>query len=541
MPKDCRTVWANCLRIIQSNIGEQSFRTWFQPIVPVALQANLLIIQVPSQFFYEWLEEHYVDVLKKAITQELGPEGQLEYSIVVDQGNEQARPRTVNLPASRAAANTRPPQNTPMAAQVRPASPDSNAGSPNGNGSQNNGYGGNQSNNYGNYVPKYTAPDYPKRHPANQGPAGAAAAAAVAAPAPLRNPFEVRSVADRSYLDSQLNQNYTFTNYIEGSCNRLARSAGWAVANKPGTTSFNPLMIYGGVGLGKTHLVQAIGNHIKEHAGNKFVLYVSAEKFTNQFIESLKTNSVQDFGNFYLLVDILILDDVQFLAGKDRTQEMFFHIFNHLHQAGKQVIMTSDVPPRELKGFEERLLSRFKWGLTADLQSPDFETRVAIIMNKMQADGIDIPPQVIEYLAYSVETNVRELEGVLISLIAQSSLTRREIDLEMAKQALRHIIEDVEAEVNLDFIQKTVAEHFGIPVDLLKAKTRKKEVVTARQVAMYFAKEHTNHSLKSIGYHFGGRDHSTVIHSVQTVSDLIDSDKTFRNTIQDLRKKFTGK
>ncbi|UYZ59201.1 chromosomal replication initiator protein DnaA [Hymenobacter latericus] len=524
MQKDCRTVWANCLRVIRSSVGEQSFRTWFEPIVPVGLQKNLLIIQVPSQFFYEWLEEHYVDVLKKAIVQELGPEGQLEYSIVVDQGNDQARPRTVNLPATRGGAPHRPPAHTPMAAQVRPMAPQQPSGGA--QPAQQNFAGANSA-------------AYPKRQtpPA----AAAAVAAAAVAPPPLRNPFEVRAVSDRSYLDSQLNQNYTFTNYIEGSCNRLARSAGWAVANKPGTTSFNPLMIYGGVGLGKTHLVQAIGNHIKEHSGNKFVLYVSAEKFTNQFIESLKTNSVQDFGNFYLLVDILILDDVQFLAGKDRTQEMFFHIFNHLHQAGKQVIMTSDVPPRELKGFEERLLSRFKWGLTADLQSPDFETRVAIIMNKMQADGIDIPPQVVEYLAYSVETNVRELEGVLISLIAQSSLTRREIDLEMAKQALRHIIEDVEAEVNLDFIQKTVAEHFGIAVDLLKAKTRKKEVVTARQVAMYFAKEHTNHSLKSIGYHFGGRDHSTVIHSVQTVSDLIDSDKTFRTTIQELRKKFTGK
>ncbi|OON69112.1 chromosomal replication initiator protein DnaA [Hymenobacter sp. CRA2] len=534
MHKDCRTVWVNCLRVIRSSVGEQSFRTWFEPIVPVALQGNLLIIQVPSQFFYEWLEEHYVDVLKKAIVQELGSEGQLEYSIVVDQGNEQARPRTVNLPATRGGAAHRAPANTPTAAQVRPMAPQQ----PN---------GGQGTGNQTPYLPSGPAyagnagNPYPKRQ-TTPNPAANAAAAATAAPAapPLRNPFEVRSVTDRSYLDSQLNQNYSFTNYIEGSCNRLARSAGWAVAQKPGTTSFNPLMIYGGVGLGKTHLVQAIGNHIKEHAQGKFVLYVSAEKFTNQFIESLKTNSVQDFGNFYLLVDILILDDVQFLAGKDRTQEMFFHIFNHLHQAGKQVIMTSDVPPRELKGFEERLLSRFKWGLTADLQSPDFETRVAIIMNKMQADGIDIPPQVVEYLAYSVETNVRELEGVLISLIAQSSLTRREIDLEMAKQALRHIIEDVEAEVNLDFIQKTVAEHFSIPVDLLKAKTRKKEVVTARQVAMYFAKEHTNHSLKSIGYHFGGRDHSTVIHSVQTVSDLIDSDKTFRTTIQELRKKFTG-
>ncbi|TGE10347.1 chromosomal replication initiator protein DnaA [Hymenobacter fodinae] len=497
MLKDCRTVWVNCLRVIKANIGEQSFKTWFQPIVPVQLHNNVLIIQVPSQFFYEWLEEHYVDVLKKAIYQELGPEGRLEYSIVVDQGNAQTKPRTLNLPTSHKAAGPAP-ETTPAAAL---------ASGPMSSSARN----------------------------------VAAAAAQPAQPATLRNPFEASKAIDRNYLNSQLNHSYTFENYIEGDCNRLSRSAGLAVANKPGTTSFNPLMIYGGVGLGKTHLVQAIGNHIKATNTDKFVLYVSAEKFTNQFIESLRSNAVQDFANFYLLVDILILDDVQFLSGKDKTQEMFFHIFNHLHQAGKQIVMTSDRPPRDLVGLEDRLLSRFKWGLTADLQSPDFETRMAIIQNKMQQDGIDIPPQVVEYLAHSVNTNVRELEGVLISLVAQSSLNRREIDLEMAKQALRHIIEEVEAEVNLDFIQKTCAEYFSVPVELLKAKTRKKEVVTARQVAMYFAKEHTSHSLKSIGHHFGGRDHSTVIHSVQTVSDLIDSDKSFRTTIQELRKKFAGK
>ena len=498
MLKDCRTVWANCLRVIKANIGEQSFRTWFEPIVPVQLHNNVLIIQVPSQFFYEWLEEHYVDVLKKGIYQELGPEGRLEYSIVVDQGNSQNKPRTVNIPTARKAAA--PTQAATPAAAIAASALTGSARN-----------------------------------------VAAAAAAPATNPDMLRNPFEATKAIDRNYVKSQLNNTYSFENYVEGDCNRLARSAGLAVANKPGTTSFNPLMVYGGVGLGKTHLVQAIGNHIKATSPDKFVLYVSAEKFTNQFIESLRNNGVQDFANFYLLVDILSLDDVQFLSGKDKTQEMFFHIFNHLHQAGKQIVMTSDRPPRDLNGLEDRLLSRFKWGLTADLQSPDFETRMAIIQNKMEKDCIDIPPQVVEYLAHSVNTNVRELEGVLISLVAQSSLNRREIDLEMAKQALRHIIEEVEAEVNLDFIQKTVAEYFGISLDLLKAKTRKKEVVTARQVAMYFAKEHTSHSLKSIGFHFGGRDHSTVIHSVQTVSDLIDSDKNFRNTIVDLRKKFAGK
>jgi chromosomal replication initiator protein len=470
--KDCTTVWRNCLEVIKDNIGEQSYKTWFQPIMPLSLKDNVLTIQVPTQFFYEWLEEHYVSLLKKVIYQELGSEGRLEYSIIVDRGDSFNKPQTVNIPTKK--------------------------------------------------VPQSIANSYqPEQHF-------------------LKNPFESKTI-DRNFLNSQLNASYNFDNYIEGDCNRLARSAGFAVANKPGTTSFNPLMVYGGVGLGKTHLVQAIGNHIKSNSPEKFVLYVSSEKFVNQFIESLKTNSVQDFANFYLLVDILIIDDVQFLSGKEKTQEMFFHIFNHLHQSGKQIVMTSDLPPRSLKGLEERLLSRFKWGLTADLQSPDFETRMAIIQKKMQSDGLDIPDNVVEYLAYSVDTNMRELEGVLTSLMAQSLLNRKEIDLELAKGALKHIIEDVEAEVNLDFIQKTVAEYFEVTVDSLKAKTRKKEIVTARQVAMYFAKEFTSHSLKSIGYHFGGRDHSTVIHSVQTVSDLIDTDKKFKASIQELQKKFKVK
>jgi len=470
--KDCNAVWNNCLYVIKDNIGEQSYKTWFEPIVPLMLKDNILTIQVPSQFFYEWLEEHYVSLLKRVIYQELGSEGRLEYSIIVDRGDNFNKPQTVNIPTKK--------------------------------------------------VPQAISNSY---QPENSF---------------LKNPFDSKSI-DRNFLNSQLNPSYNFDNYIEGDCNRLARSAGYAVANKPGTTSFNPLMVYGGVGLGKTHLVQAIGNHIKSNNPEKFVLYVSSEKFVNQFIESLKTNSVQDFANFYLLVDILIIDDVQFLSGKEKTQEMFFHIFNHLHQSGKQIVMTSDLPPRSLKGLEERLLSRFKWGLTADLQSPDFETRMAIIQKKMQTDGLDIPDNVVEYLAYSVDTNMRELEGVLTSLMAQSLLNRKEIDLELAKGALKHIIEDVETEVNLDFIQKTVAEYFEVTIESLKAKTRKKEIVTARQVAMYFAKEFTSHSLKSIGYHFGGRDHSTVIHSVQTVSDLIDTDKKFKASIQELQKKFKVK
>ncbi|MDF2159240.1 chromosomal replication initiator protein DnaA [Algoriphagus sp. CAU 1675] len=469
MSSEASAVWNECLRVIEQHVNEQSFSTWFKPINPVKLEGTSLTIQVPSQFFYEWLEDNYVQELKLAIKTTLGQSGRLEYAVVVDRGNSSNQPYVVSYPQG------------------------------------NNG------------VKKNSA-----TQPVEQ----------------KVTPFEMQSLGAEALTQSNLNPNYTFSTYIEGDCNRLARSAGFAVATKPGITSFNPLMVYGGVGLGKTHLVQAIGNEIKNGPENKFVLYVSSEKFVNQFMDAIKDGNVKSFTNFYMQVDVLIIDDIQFLAGKDRTQEMFFHIFNHLHQNKKQIIMTSDCPPRDLKGLEERLLSRFKWGLTADLQMPDFETRVAIIRRKMQSEGIFIPDDVVEYLAYTVDTNVRELEGILISLIAYASLDRVEISLELAKTVMKNIIKDIETEVGIDFIQKSVSEYYGIEAEDLKAKTRKKEIVVARQVAMYFSKEFTNHSLKSIGYHFGGRDHSTVIHAVHTVNDLMETDSSFRNSVNELKKKF---
>lgn len=472
MVKSDTSVWEDCLDFLKTQVGEQSFKTWFEPIKPLHLSDKTLTIQVPSQFFYEYLEEHYAHLLRQCIHKELGPEGKLEYSVIVDSGSVQNQPYMVTLP--------------------------------NNNNQKSNGWN--------------------KEVKVNE----------------VSNPFEMPSL-DENARYSNLNPNYNFENYIEGDCNRLARSAGIAVAEKPGITSFNPLMIYGGVGLGKTHLVQAIGNKIGSEGKKNFVLYVSSEKFTTQFTDAIKNNNIQSFTNFYLQVDTLIIDDVQFFSGKEKTQEMFFHIFNHLHQNGKQIIMSSDRAPRDLKGLQDRLLSRFKWGLTADLQMPDFETRMAIIMRKMQSDGIYIPDDVVEYLAYSVDTNVRELEGVLISLIAHATLNKTDINLELAKQTLKNIVHDIESEVGIDYIQKSVGEYFQISVDDLKDKTRKKEIVIARQVAMFLCKEYTNHSLKSIGYHFGGRDHSTVIHAVQSVSDMIDIDQKFAHSIDELKKKMRMK
>jgi chromosomal replication initiator protein len=473
MQAEIKQVWQRFLEIVKQEIGsETSYKTWFEPIVPIRLSNQTLTIQVPSQFFYEWLEENYVHVLRKAIDYTLGPNGMLEYSIVVDKGDKKNTPLAINIP------NQKPTVPVP--------------------------------------TPKPQAPE-PSIY--------------------KQTPFALRDL-DSLALDSYLNPVYNFDNFVEGDCNRLARSAGMAVADKPGITSFNPLMLYGGVGLGKTHLMQAIGNYIKGKHQEKFVLYVSSEKFVNQFINAIRENSLQHFTNFYLQVDVLIIDDVQFLAGKEKTQETFFHIFNHLHQSGKQIVMSSDRPPRELSGMQDRLLSRFKWGLTADLQSPDYETRIAIIQKKLQSEGIYIDYNVIEYLAHSIDTNVRELEGVIVSLMAHASLTRKEIDMDLARQTLKNIVEDNEKEISIDGILEAVNEHFGTTLEDLKSKSRKRELVYPRQVAMYLLKELTDLSLKSIGYHFGGRDHSTVIHAIQTISEGVSNDATVQKDTQALFKRF---
>ncbi|MEM8909195.1 MAG: chromosomal replication initiator protein DnaA, partial [Bacteroidota bacterium] len=282
---------------------------------------------------------------------------------------------------------------------------------------------------------------------------------------------------------------------------------------------------------------QAVGNEVLHTLPGKTVLYVSSEKFTNQIIESIRNNAVNDFVNFYQLIDVLIVDDIQFLANKQKTQEIFFHIFNQLHQNGKQIILTSDRPPKDLDGMEERLISRFKWGLSADLQAPDLETRMAILESKMDQEGLELPHDVVEFICYNIKNNIRELEGVLISLVAQSSLNRREIDVDLAKEVIKNFVSQMSKEITVEFIQTLVAEHFNVAVDKLKGQTRKRGIVIARQLSMYLAKNLTNKSLKAIGENFGGRDHSTVIYSCKAVQDLLDTDMIFKDTVADLEKK----
>jgi len=473
MSNDQNKTWEKCLQIIKDNVPYISYRTWFEPIVPVKLENNILTIQVPSPFFYEYLEEQYIDILRKTLRKELGAGAKLEYSVVVDNNlNANNKPYTIKLPT-------------------------------------------NQNNNL-------------KNHPV--------AASSIRDESAIKNPFVIPGI-QKLNIDPQLKQDNTFDNFIEGECNRLARSASYAVAQKPGGTAFNPLMLYGNSGLGKTHLAQAIGIEVKERFPDKIVLYVNANKFQTQFSEATRNNNRNDFLHFYQMIDVLIIDDVQEFAGKEKTQETFFHIFNHLHQTGKQLILTSDKPPIELKGLEQRLLSRFKWGLTADLQIPDFETKMNILRKKIYKDGIDIPEEVLQYIASHINSNVRELEGALISLLAQATLNKKEINIDLAIKMINKLVKCTIREITVDYITKVVCDYFNYSTDSLQIKTRKREIVQARQIAMYFSKILTKSSLAAIGTQIGGKDHATVLHACRTVANLKDTDKNFKVYLDEIENK----
>ena len=473
MSKSASAVWDNCLSFIEDNIQPQAYKTWFLPIVPLKISDKVLNIEVPSKFFYEWLEEHYVKLLKTALQKELGPDARLIYSIRMENRFGNNNPFTENIPSS----------------------------------------------NRGGIIPQQV--DAPLHSQSD-----------------LKNPFVIPGIKNLQ-IESQLNPNYSFENFLEGDSNRLGRSAALAVAAKPGGTSFNPLLIFGGVGLGKTHLAHAIGVEIKEKYQDKTVLYIAAEKFTQQYIEAVKKNTRNDFIHFYQLLDVLIIDDVQFLSGKTGTQDIFFHIFNHLHQNGKQVILTSDKAPVDMQDIEQRLLSRFKWGLSAELQLPNYETRISILKNKLYRDGVEIEEDIIEYVAKNIKTNVRELEGAIISLIAQSSFNKAEITLELAKEVVMKFVKNTKREVSIDYIQKVVSDYFQMDVQTLQSKTRRRHIVQARQLAMYFAKKYTKASLASIGNQIGKRDHATVLHACKTVDNLSFTDKQFRKYVEDLSQKLS--
>lgn len=350
------------------------------------------------------------------------------------------------------------------------------------------------------------------------------------------NPFVIPGIKTY-HVDPNLNEQYQFDNFIEGDCNRVARQAGINISKNPGRL-FNPLIIYGGVGLGKTHLAQAIGNGLKQNFPDQKLTYISTDKFTNQFIMAVKNNSANEFANFYNNLDTIILDDIQFLAGKAGTQEVFFHLFNHLQQGNKQIILTADRAPKDLVEIEDRLISRFKWGLTIELTQPDFETRLAILLSKLDKLKIELPMDVCEFIAMKLKDNIREMEGVLISLVAQSTINKKSITKELTDEVISEYSNKASKSLGMDDIIQIVCDQLKVDRELLLTKTRKSHIVQARQLATYFTRKFVKSlSLKNIGEYFGGKDHSTVLHSCKVVENMIQTDPSFKDTANLIEKK----
>ena len=460
------SVWSNCLHFIQQNIEPQQFNIWFRPIKPVSIVESALTVEVPSEFFREYLEGAYLDILKAALKKELGTAAKLIYVV---------KPVKTQPAMVYPAAHGQTPVNKPIS--VNTFTPANNPG-----------------------------------------------------------PFVYPGI-QRVQVNPQLNPVYNFKNLVVGECNKMGFTAGESISNAPGKTAFNPLFLFGGPGLGKTHLAQAIGISIKEKYPELVVLYVPGNRFKTQYMDAIQKNKMTDFLAFYMKMDVLIVDDIQDMTGTS-TQNAFFNIFNHLHQSGKQLIFTSDRPPVELENFEERLLSRMKWGLSVELQKPDYQTRLEMLKARAVREGVkhQISEDVLAYLAARIKSNFRELEGALISLIANATLAHKEITIDLAEQITEKIVGEEHNELTIEKVQRVVCDYFNISRDDMLSKTRKRNIVQARQIAMYMSRNLINVSLSTIGSEIGGKDHATVLHACTTVTDLMSTDKAFKQYVTDIEK-----
>ena len=441
-------IWNQCLEIIKNHVPPDSFLRWFKPLLPIKVENKVLTLQVPSPYYYEWIEEHYLPVLRQALHQSMGKAGKLEYAIEQHE-----------LKADQASTT---------ALTQEPAS---------------------------SYATTNT----------------------MGVP-----------------VGSPLNARYVFDSFVEVDCNKLAYRSAQSAAEQPGHTAFNPLMIYGKVGLGKTHLLQALAHKIQALNSTLQVICLSGEQFLSQFVQALRAKRIEAFCNHFMQSDVLLLDDVQFLAGKEKTQEFFFHIFNHLHQSNKQLVFTSDLPPAELNGLHERLISRLRWGLTVELGRPDAAARESILRAKAAAQGIDLSDEIFSYLANHIQNNVRELEGTLISILAHATFEKTTLTLEAVQKIVNRIVRSVPLQVGLEHIHQIAADYFQLPSEALVSTTRKKEVVIARQVAIHLSKHYTQLGLQAIGNYFGNRDHSTILYALKTIQAKKTKDKTLNKQLQDL-------
>ena len=454
-----KDLWDSCLKVIADNIPPTAYKTWFEPIIPRKFENNQLTIQVPSNFFYEILEERYIDLMSRTIRKFFGEGVNLGYMVVVDAG---AKKNDGSI-SEQSANNTVLP--------TAKASKDEN-----------------------------------------------------------KSPSLVKS------LESHLIPQYNFDNFVEGSSNKFSRSIAEEVAKKPAGTPFNPFFIYGPSGVGKTHLVNAIGLRIKELYPEMRVLYISAHLFKVQYMDAAASNKVPDFIHFYQTIDTLIIDDIQEIAGVEKTQNTLFHIFNHLYRNRKQLIFTSDRSPILLQGFSDRLMTRMKCGIVAELEKPTAELRKNILLRKIYRDGLQFPDDVIDFIGENVSDSVRELEGIINSIMAHSTVYNKDIDLALAKQIVKKVVRYERKTINVDDIVKTVCKHYGLELSAIHARTRKSEVVLARQVAMFLTKKYTDYSTSKIGQLIGNKNHATVIYAFRTINGQIDVDKTFRTEIEELEK-----
>lgn len=459
-------VWSECLLIIKQVVEPRQFATWFSPVRAVSLEDSRLTLEVPSDYFREYLESAYLEVIKKTVRRVIGPDAKLFYTL-----RPVANAEPITVPGQMVGT----PVNNPIT--ITPPS----SGSP--------------------------------------------------------SPFVYPGTRPKIQINPNLNPVYCFANFIEGECNKMGITAGVNISSAPGKTPFNPLFVFGGSGLGKTHLAQAIGIAVKEKCPNQIVLYTTGHEFKTQYMDAVTVhNKLTDFLAFYMKIDVLIVDDIQDLLGQG-TQNAFFNVFNHLHQNGKQLIFTSDRAPVDLQNFEERLLSRFKWGLSVQLSHPDYHTRFEMLKARACREGVNLPDEVIEFLASRIKTNFRELEGALISLIAHSAVEKDKSLLEIAAGITEKIVGEEKTDVNIDKVQKTVCDYFNITREDILSKSRKRQIVQARQIAMYLSRNLlSNCSLSTIGAEIGGKDHATVLHACNTVSDLMSTDKVFKKYVCDIEQ-----